>query len=654
MRINKLLLENFQGIKRLELNPYGSDVVVRGDNATGKSTIGNGITWLLYGKALDGTKNYSPKPQKDGVDVHGVNTLAEMEIDHNGAIMTLTRAIVEKTKNARGNAENVEIKNETECAINGVPVKVGEFEKRIADICPPDLAKILTNPLYFAQELPWQERRTMLLDICGDVTDQEVIAANADLADLLPRLKIGTTDQNYTINEYQDMVKAAITRLNKEKDEIPNRIDEVKRMTPETKGLTKKALNAEIKAIESQITENQERLTLVTKDSALEALRVEKHKISGQISENQYKFEATERERTKEARETIANLKDQIQEKSRELNTKKREKADTEEHLSLMEKARAAIIETYNELKAQTFDPEKLCPVCGQEYPKGKIEEQREEFNKRRSERATKINAKAQAECSKDMVNALKLKIEAAEKKITEAEAEIKEMTARLEVMYEPEVKRYEDTPEYAELTQKKADLEAKINSDTVTASDAATPINAEIAELKQQIDEKKNLLAQIDQAKIMKDRVKELETSQKEILEKLEDAEYGRHLCGEFVKAKVRMLTDAINSNFETVQFKLFHVLQNGNVEERCEALVGDDNIEFFRANNAGKINAGIEIINAITKYVGIEMPLVVDNAESVVDIHSTNSQMICLVVDGKCKDLKFETISESERKVG
>ena len=48
-------------------------------------------------------------------------------------------------------------------------------------------------------------------------------------------------------------------------------------------------------------------------------------------------------------------------------------------------------------------------------------------------------------------------------------------------------------------------------------------------------------------------------------------------------------------------------------------------------------KINMGIDIINAICKYVGITAPIIVDNAESVNEIIPTQSQLIRLVVSDK-----------------
>ena len=45
-------------------------------------------------------------------------------------------------------------------------------------------------------------------------------------------------------------------------------------------------------------------------------------------------------------------------------------------------------------------------------------------------------------------------------------------------------------------------------------------------------------------------------------------------------------------------------------------------------------KINAGLDIINAICKFEGITVPIFTDNAESINELLPTQSQIIRLVV--------------------
>ena len=49
MKLTKLELLNFKGLKSFAINING-DVVIRGDNATGKTTVFDSVCWLLFGK----------------------------------------------------------------------------------------------------------------------------------------------------------------------------------------------------------------------------------------------------------------------------------------------------------------------------------------------------------------------------------------------------------------------------------------------------------------------------------------------------------------------------------------------------------------------------------------------------------------------------
>lgn len=61
MRLKKLSLSNFQGIKSFEFEPDGHNANVYGTNAAGKTTLFNALTWLLFDKSSTGEKGFSPK-----------------------------------------------------------------------------------------------------------------------------------------------------------------------------------------------------------------------------------------------------------------------------------------------------------------------------------------------------------------------------------------------------------------------------------------------------------------------------------------------------------------------------------------------------------------------------------------------------------------
>ena len=58
MKLTELLLENFQGIRSLSVKPNGLNISLYGTNGSGKTTVFNALTWLLFDKASTGEKGY--------------------------------------------------------------------------------------------------------------------------------------------------------------------------------------------------------------------------------------------------------------------------------------------------------------------------------------------------------------------------------------------------------------------------------------------------------------------------------------------------------------------------------------------------------------------------------------------------------------------
>jgi hypothetical protein len=111
--------------------------------------------------------------------------------------------------------------------------------------------------------------------------------------------------------------------------------------------------------------------------------------------------------------------------------------------------------------------------------------------------------------------------------------------------------------------------------------------------------------------------------------------------LIDEFIKHKIDLLSENINSLFRDARFKLFEVQINGGVAECCE--VTYNGVPYSDLNNASRINIGLDIINALCKANGKTAPIIIDNAESVTNIIETASQKICLFVSAGDKVLRI-----------
>ena len=113
-------------------------------------------------------------------------------------------------------------------------------------------------------------------------------------------------------------------------------------------------------------------------------------------------------------------------------------------------------------------------------------------------------------------------------------------------------------------------------------------------------------------------------------------------YLIDEFIKHKVDLLSEEINSHFKFAKFKLFDVQINGGIAECCE--VTYKGVSYSDLNNASRINIGIDIINTLCKLNDRFCPVIIDNSESVTDILQTESQQVRLVVSADDKALRVE----------
>ena len=135
--------------------------------------------------------------------------------------------------------------------------------------------------------------------------------------------------------------------------------------------------------------------------------------------------------------------------------------------------------------------------------------------------------------------------------------------------------------------------------------------------------------------------RIEELEKMQQEMsteLMKLEGVEFS---IMQFIKAKIEAIEQKINNKFKYVQFKMFNVQVNGGEVECCDTLI--NGVPFSDANNAAKINAGIDIINTLCEHYNAYAPVFVDNAESITSIREIKSQLVCMYVSLEDKKLRI-----------
>ena len=130
IRLQRLTLSNFKGIKSLELDLAGHNASIYGANATGKTTIYDAFLWLLFDKDSQNKSAFNIKTlDESGEPLHGLDHEVEAVLSVDGQELTLKKSYKEKWTKRRGSATAEFTGHTTDYYIDGVPVKKSEYEK---------------------------------------------------------------------------------------------------------------------------------------------------------------------------------------------------------------------------------------------------------------------------------------------------------------------------------------------------------------------------------------------------------------------------------------------------------------------------------------------------------------------------------------------
>lgn len=629
MKLTQLNLQNFKGIEFGDFK-FTNNTIIRGDNATGKTTVFDALCWLLFGKDSLDRADFQIKTLKNGEPVHNVNHMVQAAFDNeDGTGFTLKRIYREKYSNPRGG----EVKltgHTTDYFINDVPSKEKEYKAFINNMINEDVFKLITNPLFFNEQYTWQNRRKLLLEMCGDVDDASVINSKEELKRLTELLN------GRSVDEQRKIIASKKTAINKELDMIPVRIDEAVNCKP-TPLEAEQKLKDDIATIETAIKQLEEDKSVIVNglDGAERTAKIREVKRKLADRKSQLMNEHTDKERRLEHEYKLSLVQLQMAESERDRYKDREYELDSQikQEEARIDKLQAEF-DTFNK---QEFDDEN-CPTCGQPYPVEKRAELEAMFN---IQKATNLE-----EWQKLIDSAKALKQNYIEQKeIMQVKADgmcsqIEELSnnkdAKQKAMNEVgEV----DLDNDVQVNDLKAELFMLELDEDNTSDDQLKRIDSELSEL---ADKRSTLQTELTKYDVIRDitkRINELEQEQQRLINEKNLVDETAFLLDEFVKAKVEMLEDTINKHFTITTFKMANVLVNGSVEDCCETMV--DGVPYRSLNNAARINAGIDIINALTKFYKVNAPVFIDNAEAVTKFINCKSQTIKLIVDETCKEL-------------
>ena len=632
MKLTKLELLNFKGLKAFTIN-FNGDVIIRGDNATGKTTVFDSVCWLLFGKDSLDRADFEIKTLDKGEPIHKVNheVTGTFTLDEGGTV-ELKRVYREKYSSPRG-GEVTMTGHTTDYFVDGVPKKEKEYKEIVNSLVDENIFKLITNPLYFNETYSWQNRRKLLLEMCGDISDEDVIAEYSELKALTDILS------GHSVDDHRKVVAAKKTAINKELDMIPVRIDEALRGKPAI-DTPRDVLIQEISLATTTLETLEADKALLVNGHAVVDTRAElkdvQRRLMARESELQMEYKKQSALKSNEYDMVVSelnNLSSKVESTKHRLDTSNRDIQRIESVIDELMHQRQQVNED-----AFVMDIDEACPTCGQKLPAEQIQAAREKaetnFNLRKSKRLEEINQSIELK-QQDIENIKKRDaglepVETLEALIKAKELVKQTITDEIGQLTAPVL---DDDSIYADLKAEEFMLQMKLDESNTDHSEEIADIDKRIATTKEHRFNLETELNKYEEAKRIDTRVAELESQQAELAAEKSKLDEASYLMDEFVKAKVNMLEDVINSRFKLARFKMFNVMLNGNVEECCETTY--KGVPYRSMNNAARINVGLDIINALTSYFKVNAPVFIDNAEAVTEFVPVNSQTIKLIVD-------------------
>lgn len=661
MKLLKMTLDNFKGIRHIELDFGGKNANIYGANGTGKTTIYDAFTWLLFGRSSEERANFSPKTITSEGYTHNLGHGVECDIEIDGEVVTFRRVYHEVYKKTRGRAEAVLSGHTTDYWIDGVPKKEKEYQQYWQSVFPnEEVVKLLTMPHYFPEQLHWEKRRGLLLEICGNVSDIAIMESDTELLELPAILG------KQPFEGFKKVVKAQKADINRELELLPARIDEAAKAIPDTAGLSEAEIDKQLADVRRDIWEaEKERAALLSGDDRSAQIRERISELNAALAEakgryidKQNEVSAASHAKIYEARNELAKAENDLEVNKILLAQKKRCVAGIEAKRGEILTAHRRMQEEYARQQAEQFDESAtVCDKCGQALPTDRVNELREAFNERKSSRLTELTEQMNAlvergksEASKEMLADAQRETAECEALISAAESVVAELKSKLEEA-EKELRNtalppFEQTAEYKDITAKIAAIK---DTERTSAPDTSA-IDEEIAGYRAAESELTAKKSAIETEKTQRSRIAELEAEEKKLGAAYDEAEHALYLCEKFTRVKSALLNEKINEKFRTVRFQLFRQnITNDGIDDICDVLVPTESgafIPFADANKAARLNAGVEIIGVLCEHYGIELPVFVDNAESVTHIIPINGQLIRLVVSENDKELRLETL--------
>ena len=633
--LKSLDLVHFKCFNVLHLDFHEGVNNIYGENAAGKTSVYDALTWLLFNK--DSAGNARPDIKPHGAPAGTMpEVTAVLEVD--GEPIKLRKVLREKWEKPRGSSIERYAGDTRDYYIDDVPLAENEYKRRIAELIDERQFKLLTDVWAVTKGMHWKDRRTLLAEICGLPEDKQLLAAAPQFTEL--NEKAGRR----TVDEYKSVLMKQRKDMNANLNTLPVRVDECSRMVTELENLDFAAAHSESDRLQAERERVQGELVKLTNNTLAAQARNELGALQNQLRELETENNAhlaSQRvpveDKTDELRRALSERKQDVDRLQRTIDHEKQYIADGETRLNDY-RARWRAIDT------EEFT-ETVCPTCHQPLPAEQVAEARTTFAAHQQQRKDALLE--DSKLVKQGIAAAQERLASAETALKSAQDEVQKAQIALDGYTPPVEITPENLPDYdrrkGAILTLIADADKRIDRLTGDTEQERRRLETALSAVTAEKLRHDAVLAKEQTLADTRRRIADLQAEQRTAAAEVEQMDRLIAMCEEFTRYRVQAITESVNSRFRLTRWQLFTEQVNGGLADCCEPM-DSNGTAFEGTNNAMKINIGMDIIDTLSEFYGVRVPLFVDNAESVTHLQEIGSQVVRLVVSEADKEWRIE----------
>ena len=627
IELKTITLQNFKRARNVTIN-FTHNVVIRGGNETGKSTIYDAYLWCLFGVTNRPNTTVQTLDSSNNI-IHKLETSVSLVINYNEERdIKIERRLSERYK-AENTVEEKFLGTTQTRLIDDVPYSVSAFRDKLNSLCNFDDWFLLSNINIF-WSCKVDERRRILMSLAGEINESELMQN-------YPAVHRGVIVEKKELSEMLKQQNATRKKANDELQTIPAKVqaqdalkvvDDFDVVEEDKKKIDLQLadIDAALQGVVTNTAEQQEyENKLATENNKYNKVREQWQTNHFQMVDEAFKnvtaaseslHEATRLQ--KEHSDTYVKNKTKISELTNEFNKLMQQWKDVNE-------------------KEFNFAKTDVCPVCGRPYTDEMKEQEYEnavnEFNTHKSNKLTEIQNKAteihnQITVLKGLVNTYLQVTSVSDNNNIKTKQET----------YNNLVKKRSELQSLTwEQSNEKANADASLQAIVATKPLLVVDTTHEENKLKKKELTKKRddlikrLSGRDNNKRIEEEKVK-LDKRSRKLAQIVADCNEVIRQIKEYKKNKIAVVESKVNSFFSLIRWKFYEQnITNDDEKEICKA-IDRNGVDYNSTNDGTVINMGIDIINGISKAKDIYVPLFVDRKESVENVLPSIQQAIYL----------------------